>query len=189
MEVSSHALALKRVDGTRFAAAVFTNLTRDHLDFHADMEAYFAAKRRLFEMLPPESPGVDQCRRRPRPGAGGRRWPAAHLRHPEAGRRPSGRAVDGPVRRAVHRGHAGRPGADSLVAGRPAQRLQPARRHRRRLRARAAGDGHRRRAVGAARGARPLRGGVGRRTTRSPSSSTTPTPTTRCATCSRRRGR
>jgi UDP-N-acetylmuramoyl-L-alanyl-D-glutamate--2,6-diaminopimelate ligase len=58
MEVSSHALALKRVDGTRFAAAVFTNLTRDHLDFHADMESYFAAKRRLFEMLPPESPGV-----------------------------------------------------------------------------------------------------------------------------------
>jgi UDP-N-acetylmuramoyl-L-alanyl-D-glutamate--2,6-diaminopimelate ligase len=58
MEVSSHALALKRVDGTRFAAAVFTNLTRDHLDFHADMESYFAAKRRLFEMLPAESPGV-----------------------------------------------------------------------------------------------------------------------------------
>jgi UDP-N-acetylmuramoyl-L-alanyl-D-glutamate--2,6-diaminopimelate ligase len=58
IEVSSHALALKRVDGTRFAAAVFTNLTRDHLDFHADMEAYFAAKRRLFEMLPRESPGV-----------------------------------------------------------------------------------------------------------------------------------
>jgi UDP-N-acetylmuramoyl-L-alanyl-D-glutamate--2,6-diaminopimelate ligase len=58
MEVSSHALALKRVDGTRFAAAVFTNLTRDHLDFHADMESYFAAKRRLFEMLPADSPGV-----------------------------------------------------------------------------------------------------------------------------------
>ena len=58
MEVSSHALALKRVDGMRFAAAVFTNLTRDHLDFHEDMESYFAAKRRLFEMLPPESPGV-----------------------------------------------------------------------------------------------------------------------------------
>jgi UDP-N-acetylmuramoyl-L-alanyl-D-glutamate--2,6-diaminopimelate ligase len=58
MEVSSHALALKRVDGLRFAAAVFTNLTRDHLDFHEDMESYFAAKRRLFEMLPPESPGV-----------------------------------------------------------------------------------------------------------------------------------
>jgi UDP-N-acetylmuramoyl-L-alanyl-D-glutamate--2,6-diaminopimelate ligase len=58
MEVSSHALALKRVDGIRFAAAVFTNLTRDHLDFHADMEDYFAAKRRLFEMLPADAPAV-----------------------------------------------------------------------------------------------------------------------------------
>ena len=58
MEVSSHALSLKRVDGMRFAAAVFTNLTRDHLDFHEDMEAYFAAKRRLFEMLPQGAPGV-----------------------------------------------------------------------------------------------------------------------------------
>jgi UDP-N-acetylmuramoyl-L-alanyl-D-glutamate--2,6-diaminopimelate ligase len=58
MEVSSHALSLKRVDGMRFAAGVFTNLTRDHLDFHEDMEAYFAAKRRLFEMLPPGAPGV-----------------------------------------------------------------------------------------------------------------------------------
>ena len=58
MEVSSHALALRRVDGMRFAAGVFTNLTRDHLDFHADMEDYFAAKRRLFEMLPTSAPAV-----------------------------------------------------------------------------------------------------------------------------------
>ena len=58
MEVSSHALALKRVDGIQFAAAVFTNLTRDHLDFHADMEDYFAAKRRLFELLPDDAPAV-----------------------------------------------------------------------------------------------------------------------------------
>ncbi len=58
MEVSSHALSLKRVDAMRFAAGVFTNLTRDHLDFHEDMEAYFAAKRRLFEMLPAGAPGV-----------------------------------------------------------------------------------------------------------------------------------
>ena len=58
MEVSSHALSLKRVDGMRFAAGVFTNLTRDHLDFHADMEAYFAAKRRLFGMLPDGAAGV-----------------------------------------------------------------------------------------------------------------------------------
>jgi UDP-N-acetylmuramoyl-L-alanyl-D-glutamate--2,6-diaminopimelate ligase len=58
MEVSSHALALRRVDDIRFAAAVFTNLTRDHLDFHADMESYFQAKRRLFEILPPDSPSL-----------------------------------------------------------------------------------------------------------------------------------
>jgi UDP-N-acetylmuramoyl-L-alanyl-D-glutamate--2,6-diaminopimelate ligase len=58
MEVSSHALSLRRVDGMRFAAAVFTNLTRDHLDFHADMEAYFQAKRRLFEMLPAGAPSL-----------------------------------------------------------------------------------------------------------------------------------
>jgi UDP-N-acetylmuramoyl-L-alanyl-D-glutamate--2,6-diaminopimelate ligase len=49
MEVSSHALALGRVDGTRFAAAAYTNLSRDHLDFHGDMEAYFAAKALLFD--------------------------------------------------------------------------------------------------------------------------------------------
>ena len=58
MEVSSHALALRRVDGTRFAGAVFTNLTRDHLDFHAGMDDYFAAKRRLFEMLPGDAPAI-----------------------------------------------------------------------------------------------------------------------------------
>jgi UDP-N-acetylmuramoyl-L-alanyl-D-glutamate--2,6-diaminopimelate ligase len=48
MEVSSHALELRRVDDVHFAAAAFTNLSQDHLDFHADMESYFAAKRRLF---------------------------------------------------------------------------------------------------------------------------------------------
>ena len=48
MEVSSHALELGRVDAIAFAVAVFTNLTQDHLDFHASMEDYFQAKRRLF---------------------------------------------------------------------------------------------------------------------------------------------
>src|SRR6185369_10830224 len=48
MEVSSHALALGRAYGIRFHSAVFTNLTRDHLDFHSTMEDYFEAKRLLF---------------------------------------------------------------------------------------------------------------------------------------------
>jgi UDP-N-acetylmuramoyl-L-alanyl-D-glutamate--2,6-diaminopimelate ligase len=48
MEVSSHALALHRVDAIHFAVKVFTNLSQDHLDFHGDMEDYFAAKRLLF---------------------------------------------------------------------------------------------------------------------------------------------
>jgi UDP-N-acetylmuramoyl-L-alanyl-D-glutamate--2,6-diaminopimelate ligase len=57
MEASSHALAQERLWGFPFRAAVFTNLTRDHLDYHHDFESYFAAKRRLFEGLgapPPE---------------------------------------------------------------------------------------------------------------------------------------
>jgi UDP-N-acetylmuramoyl-L-alanyl-D-glutamate--2,6-diaminopimelate ligase len=58
MEVSSHALALRRVDYLRFAAGIFTNLTRDHLDFHRNMEEYFAAKRRLFELLPDNAVAV-----------------------------------------------------------------------------------------------------------------------------------
>ena len=48
IEVSSHALSQGRVDGVRFEAALFTNLTRDHLDYHADMRDYFEAKARLF---------------------------------------------------------------------------------------------------------------------------------------------
>ncbi|MES2504192.1 MAG: UDP-N-acetylmuramoyl-L-alanyl-D-glutamate--2,6-diaminopimelate ligase [Myxococcota bacterium] len=51
MEVSSHALATYRVDGLRFKAAGFTNLSQDHLDFHGDMESYGKAKMRLFEEL------------------------------------------------------------------------------------------------------------------------------------------
>lgn len=49
MEISSHGLALGRLQGMEFAGALFTNLSRDHLDFHRDMEDYFAAKRLLFE--------------------------------------------------------------------------------------------------------------------------------------------
>src|SRR4051812_38108090 len=53
MEVSSHALAMGRVGGAAFDAAVFTNLTRDHLDYHQDFDDYFAAKRKLFDLLKP----------------------------------------------------------------------------------------------------------------------------------------
>jgi len=58
MEVSSHALALDRVWGCRFSAAIFSNLTRDHLDFHKTMEGYGAAKRRLFEGTGAGKPAV-----------------------------------------------------------------------------------------------------------------------------------
>ncbi len=53
MEVSSHAMSLRRADAIHFEAALFTNLTQDHLDFHGDMEDYFRAKRRLFASLGP----------------------------------------------------------------------------------------------------------------------------------------
>ena len=54
IEVSSHALAMHRADGVRFAVAAFTNLTQDHLDYHGDFASYEAAKRRLFRDLTPE---------------------------------------------------------------------------------------------------------------------------------------
>ena len=59
IEVSSHALAQHRPDGCRFSAAAFTNLTRDHLDYHRTLEAYFDAKARLFrELLEPMAPAI-----------------------------------------------------------------------------------------------------------------------------------
>jgi UDP-N-acetylmuramoyl-L-alanyl-D-glutamate--2,6-diaminopimelate ligase len=59
MEVSSHALELGRAAGIHFACRVFTNLTQDHLDFHETMDAYFAAKRRLFEKPGPAVVNAD----------------------------------------------------------------------------------------------------------------------------------
>lgn len=58
MEISSHSLDQRRVEGLRFDAAVFTNLTRDHLDYHGTMDAYFAAKARLVEQLGAEGAAV-----------------------------------------------------------------------------------------------------------------------------------
>src|SRR5918911_994546 len=59
MEASSHASELHRLDGVRFAALVFTNLTPDHLDFHGTMERYFEAKRRLFVQDPRPPAAID----------------------------------------------------------------------------------------------------------------------------------
>ena len=56
MEVSSHALAQQRIFGVPFDVAVFTNLTRDHLDYHKTMEQYFYAKRALFEGCGTDAP-------------------------------------------------------------------------------------------------------------------------------------
>ena len=58
LEVSSHALLLKRVDFLKFSVGVFTNLTQDHLDFHHDMESYFAAKQLLFERIKTDGKAV-----------------------------------------------------------------------------------------------------------------------------------
>lgn len=91
MEVSSHALALGRVFGFRFHTAVFTNLTRDHLDFHETMENYFAAKSVLFESNGGRPPlfavinSDDEYGKRIKPAAGTQAWwyglgPDANLR-------------------------------------------------------------------------------------------------------------
>lgn len=59
MEVSSHSLELHRADGIPFAVTMFTNLTEDHLELHGDMEHYFAAKRKLFELAPESVAVID----------------------------------------------------------------------------------------------------------------------------------
>ena len=69
MEVSSHALELHRADAIHFAAAIFTNLTQDHLDFHPTMEDYFAAKRRLFVGTAPQRRGRQRRRSLRRAGS------------------------------------------------------------------------------------------------------------------------
>ena len=61
MEVSSQGLCARRLDGVRFSAAVFTNLTPEHLDYHRDMEHYYAAKRLLFESLEQLQDGGSRC--------------------------------------------------------------------------------------------------------------------------------
>ena len=111
MEVSSHGLALHRVDGTRFKAAIFTNLTQDHLDFHADLDDYYLAKRRLF--TPVHAAGGRQPRRPPRAPAG---------RTAEVATVTTGTAADADWRHRRHR----LPGGDQLPAA-LAGRVRPVR--------------------------------------------------------------
>ena len=121
MEVSSHALALRRVDYLRFAAGIFTNLTRDHLDFHRNMEEYFAAKRRLFEVLPDNAVAAIESRRPARLRSDAKRAPAGHLRD----RRGRRRQADGhhvvARGRAVRAQNAARHAAYPFAAGRQGQ--------------------------------------------------------------------
>ena len=129
MEVSSHALSLKRVDGMTFAAGVFTNLTRDHLDFHDDMEAYFAPSGDCSRCFRPERPASSTSMTR---GERLRRdlEPADHLRHQQPGRRHPWIDRDDAGRVARGRHDAGRRRPRDLEARWPAQRLQHPRRHR-----------------------------------------------------------
>ena len=180
MEVSSHALALRRVDGTRFAAGVFTNLTRDHLDFHRDMEAYAIAKRRLFEMLPARRPrrsSTPTTRAAPVFIEAARQPVTYGMRRP-ADVSPGHAGAD--ARRAALRGpHAGGRRADRVAARRPAERLQHPRGGRDRRGARPAAARDRSGIAQPRRRARALRSGLGSRRRRHASSWITRTPTTR----------
>ncbi|HEX7122095.1 MAG TPA: UDP-N-acetylmuramoyl-L-alanyl-D-glutamate--2,6-diaminopimelate ligase, partial [Gemmatimonadaceae bacterium] len=87
MEVSSHSLEQRRVEGVQFAAAVFTNVTRDHLDYHGTLDAYIAAKARLVEYLAAggtvvvnaDDPAWDRLPPAPRRLTFGRRSQAANV--------------------------------------------------------------------------------------------------------------
>ena len=185
MEVSSHALAQHRVDGVVYDVALFTNLSQDHLDFHADMEDYFAAKASLFT---PAALAPRRGLRRRRVGAPARRGspgvPVATTRRP-AGRRGrlAASAVDARRPGSPSRSRAG--GVDLHLRSSAARRLQR-RQHRdgRRSPCVAARRGRRRRRPGRPR--RPARARAGwsactapaDRTAAAAPSSTTPTPPT-----------
>ena len=94
MEVSSHALALGRVAGTRFAVGAFTNLSQDHLDFHADMDDYFADEGVAVRARPHRARGDLRRRRVGRPA--GRPDPRGRRRSPTSGPRPTGAPATSP---------------------------------------------------------------------------------------------
>ncbi len=181
MEVSSHALALHRADAIHFEVALFTNLTQDHLDFHADMEDYFLAKRKLFE-AGPESRGRQRRRPlRPPPRRGIRvrhllrRGRRGRLHRPRGSVRRRRRRVHGRACRTATRSRCG-PGCRATSTS--PTRSAPSRRRGR------WGSSRRRRRPGW-RGRRGCRGASSRstRARASRSSSTTPTRPTRWRTC------
>ncbi len=165
MEVSSHALALKRVEYLRFAAAIFTNLTRDHLDFHRNMDDYFAAKRRLFELLPDGAVAVINLDdRRGAELTLAMKRSITYAIDAAADVTPSNlkSSLDGLELDVTH---AARPGPHRFAAGRPGEHLQHPRHGGRGGGARSAIESHRKRDRGAHRGPRqiPARLGPSRR--------------------------
>ncbi len=107
MEVSSHALVMGRVDGVVFDVAVFTNLGRDHLDFHADVEDYFAGQGGpVHPRAGPARPGQRRRRARAAAGAGGDDPDAHVLQRRRRRRLDRARGPDDARRVLVHRAHA-----------------------------------------------------------------------------------
>ncbi len=157
MEVSSHALEQGRVAGLGFDVAVFTNLTRDHLEYHGSMESYFAAKRRLFELLKPAGRAAVNLDDHVGPTAGRRAAGGAHLRHGGRGAGRGGRADD--VRHPRAGRDSGRPLRPRFAAARPLQPGEPSRRGRRGSGARSPPRRRRGRLRAAGAGARPPRAG------------------------------
>ena len=189
MEVSSHALALHRVDGIRFAAGVFTNLTRDHLDFHGDMESVLRRQAAAVRDASGRCARRDQHRRSARRLAGRSRRSAGDVcdqsrrrRHAwSAHLRLDGLAFD--VRTPQGVAHVqsrlvGRPNVYNILAAAGD-----------RLRARRSDRGRSNRGWQTLAGVPGRFEVVSRLTTTSRSSSITRIPTTRCGTCSRRRVR
>src|SRR5579884_3107042 len=154
LEVSSHALALDRTWGCRFEAAVFTNLTQDHLDFHETFEQYREAKRRLFA-----GTCGHQCRRPERCGHGARLRRRGIALRRERWRGPAGdRHCQRPRRPAVSRARAARAGnerAQPAVRPRERDELTGGRRRGSCARPRSGPGAPRRRSAAAS--ARPLR--------------------------------
>ena len=191
MEVSSHALDQARVGAVRFRTAVFTNLTRDHLDYHGTMDSYGAAKARLFARA---GPGVarDQRRRRVRPRSSPSTRAAVAASSSPAAATSRARAARAGFVRAMHVELSARgielefdsswgTGALVCAAGGRLQRRQPADGHRG-----AARLGRRRStqaiaALARVRAAPGPHGDLRRRAARRSRSSTTRTRPTRCA--------